>query len=174
MTERFLDACALINLYGSGQLTDLARRQPFLVVPTVVAEAGWVYTREGQERGPRRAIDLSLLLTEGLIEVVEPPPQAVRRFLQLVTLLDDGEAMTIACAEARPEAVVVTDDEAAVRYLQTLPAPGVVTSLTLLRDHLESLPLQDRRDTLLNVRICARYIPGPRHPEFAWWSETLS
>jgi predicted nucleic acid-binding protein len=91
-----------------------------------------------------------------------------------VTLLDDGEAMTIACAANRPRAVVVTDDEAAIRYLQKLPEPGVVTSLTLLRDHLEGLPLQDRRDALMNVRICARYVPGPRHPEFAWWNATLS
>jgi hypothetical protein len=69
VSERFLEACALINLYGSGQLLALARRQPFLIVPTVVAEAGWVYTRQGQERGSRQPIDLLPLLAEGLIEV---------------------------------------------------------------------------------------------------------
>jgi len=173
VTERFLDACALINLYGSGELMALARKQPFLVVPTVVAEAGWVYERQEQERGPRQPIDLSPLLDEGLMVIVEPSPAALRRFLQLAILLDDGEAMTIACALEGSEAVVVTDDEAAIRYLRTLPAPGVVTSLTLLRDHLNSFPLEDRREVLLNVRICARYVPGPRHPEFTWWNETF-
>ncbi|MGI8747742.1 MAG: hypothetical protein ACR2J4_05240 [Deinococcus sp.] len=176
MTGWYLDACALINLYASGQLPDLARQQgrPFLLVPTVVQEAGWVFERRGEERGERVPIDLGPLEREGLIEVVLPDAAVQARFLQLVTELDDGEAMTIAAANMSGDAGVVTDDQAAIRYLNALAGPAVTTSLALLRAHLSAFPLSEGREVLLNVRICGRYVPGPSHPEITWWREVLA
>ncbi len=174
MTAWFLDACGLINLYASGHLPGLARQQqrPFLLVPNVVREAGWVFERQGQERGARVPIDLGSLQDEGLIEVTEPSAAVRTVFLQLAAELDDGEAMTIAAAASLIDAGVVTDDEAAIRYLNTLKGPAVTSSLALLRTYLHDAELSDQQEALINIRVCARYLPGPRHPEIGWWRQS--
>ena len=174
MTAWFLDACGLINLYASGHLPGLARQQqrPFLLVPNVVREAGWVFERQGKERGGRVPIDLSPLQAEGLIEVTEPSAAVRTLFLKFAAELDDGEAMTIAAASLT-DAGVVTDDDAASRYLGALNGPAVTSSLALLRKYLQDAALTDQQEALINIRICARYLPGPRHPEVGWWRHVL-
>jgi hypothetical protein len=176
LTSWFLDACGLINLYASGHLADLARQQqrPFLLVPTVVQEAGWVFERHGQERGARVPIDLGPLRREGLIEVMEPSAAVRTLFLQLAVQLDDGEAMTIAAAVSLVDAGVVTDDEAAVTYLNALDAPAVTSTLALLREYFQGAAMVDQQEALTNISICARYRPGPRHPEIAWWQDVMN
>ena len=176
MTAWFLDACGLINLYASGHLAGLARQRqrPFLLVPNVVKEAGWIFERQGQERGGRVPIDLGPLRAEGLIEVTEPSAAVRTLFLQLAAELDDGEAMTIAAAANLTDAGVVTDDDAAIRYLDALNGPAVTSSLALLRTYLQDVVLTDQQEALINIRICARYLPGPRHPEVGWWRQVLN
>ena len=175
MTVWFLDACGLINLYASGRLADLARRrsQPFLLVPNVVREAGWVFERQDLERGDRVPIDLEPLLRQRLVEVITPSAEVQAQFLKLAAELDDGEAMTIAAAATLEGAGVVTDDEAAIKYLKSLHGPAVTSSLSLLHDLLEHSPLAAQEEALLNIRVCARYLPGPRHPEIVWWKAVL-
>lgn len=175
MTAWFLDACALINLYASGRLADVVQhlQAPLLVVPKVVEEAGWVFERSGLERGPRVPIDLTPLLDAGVLEIVSLTPGAQVAFIGLARRLDDGEAMTIAAALEREGGRVVTDDEAALRVLATMDTPVGVTSLALLRAALESCPAAELVEVLLNVRVCARYTPGARHPERPWWTQVL-
>lgn len=71
MTQWFLDAYSLINLYASGRLVEIAEQQgqPFLLVPKVIEEATWVYVREGNERGDRVPIELDPLIARGAIKV---------------------------------------------------------------------------------------------------------
>lgn len=171
MTRWYLDACSLINLYASRHLEAIAARQtgPFLVVPTVVAEAGWIYQRSGLERGCRVPIPMTALADAGVIEVISPTAAMMAQFMRLVLDLDDGEAMTIAAAAETRDSGVVTDDDAALNYLAQWPAVATSTSLSLLRDIFTDLPDNERGEMLLDLRICARYIPGARHPELTWW-----
>lgn len=173
MSGWFLDACSLINLYASGRLGVLAARQgrPFLLVPTVVAEAGWVYGRNGAERAERVPIDLEPLKARRQVEVVRPTAAMTAHFLRLAADLDDGEAMTIAAALETEGAGVVTDDEAALNYLGALGRCPVSTSLALLREDLAGAPHETCREVVLNLRICARYVPSLRHPDIDWWRQ---
>lgn len=169
----FLDACSLINLYASGQLGALAAQQgrPFLLVPTVVAEAGWVYSRSGTERGERIPINLEPLKAQQQVEVIRPTAAMTAHFLQLAADLDDGEAMTIAAVLETEGAGVVTDDEAALNYLGALGRCPVSTSLAMLRDVLAEATPETCREAVLNLRLCARYVPSPRHPNIDWWKQ---
>ncbi len=171
MTRWFLDACSLINLYASGQIGDLAARQgqPFLLVPKVVAEATWIYSREGNERGERVRIDLAPLIAQRSLQVVSLSPGMQAQYIRLAVELDDGEAMTIAASLATDNAGVITDDEAALKFLAKEADLRASTSLSLLREHLEQAPTDVCLDVILNLQISARYVPGPRHPEVAWW-----
>lgn len=171
MTPWFLDACALINLYASGRLVDIARhvQGPLLIVPKVVEEAGWVFERVDLERGERRPIDLLPLMDAGLVQIVPLTSAAHLVFLDLAHRVDDGEAMTIAAALSLEGAGVVTDDEAALRLLDGPDMPNSTTSLSLLRIALTGCERSDLREVLINVMVCGRYLPGPRHPESSWW-----
>jgi hypothetical protein len=171
VTRWFLDACSLINLYASGQLGALAVRQgqPFLLVPKVVAEATWIYSRDGNERGERVRIDLGPLIAQNLLEVVSLTPEMRAHYIRLAVELDDGEAMTIAASLEIADAGVITDDEAALKFLAKETGLQASTSLSLLREHLEQAPPGICLDVILSVLISARYVPGPRHPEVAWW-----
>ncbi|MFC3833338.1 MULTISPECIES: hypothetical protein [Deinococcus] len=176
MTPWFLDACSLINLYASGRLADVARhvQGPLLIVPKVVEEAGWVFERVGLERGERRPIDLRPHSDAGVVQVVRLTHTAHLAFLDLAHRIDDGEAMTIAAALAWEGAGVVTDDEAARRLLDGLDMPVSTTSLSLLRTALIGCVRNDLRETLINVTVCGRYLPSPRHPEWEWWNDVSS
>ncbi|MFK7602069.1 hypothetical protein ACI3L1_07630 [Deinococcus sp. SM5_A1] len=176
MSLWFLDACALINLYASGRLAEVARhvQGPLLVVPKVVEEAGWIFERVGLERGERQPIDLAPFMDKGLIQVVPLTPTAHQSFLDLAYRIDDGEAMTIAAALASEEAGVVTDDEAARRLLDSSGMPMSITSLSLLRAALTGCEQGDLREALINVMVCGRYVPGSRHPEWVWWQKIFS
>ena len=171
MTQWFLDACSLINLYASGRLGEIAEQQaqPFLLVPKVIEEATWVYARDGKQRGSRVPIKLGSLVARGALEIT-PLTRSIRaHYIRLAVELDDGEAMTIAAALDHNELGVITDDEAALKYLARETGVETLTSLSLLREHLSESPPEACLEVILNLRICARYVPGPRHPEIKWW-----
>ena len=175
MTRWYLDACSLINLYASRHLETIAAQQthPFLVVPTVVAEAGWIYERSGLVRGGKVPIPMTALADAGVIEVISPTSVMMAQFMRLVLDLDDGEAMTIAAAIETWDSGVVTDDDAALNYLKQRSAVVTSTSLSLLREIFVALPDKERKEMLLDLRICARYIPSARHPDLTWRKEMV-
>lgn len=171
MTQWFLDACSLINLYASGQLSEIAEQQakPFLLVPKVIEEATWIYARDGNQRGDRVPIELGPLIARGALEITPLTQNIQAHYIRIAVELDDGEAMTIAAALDHRAVGVITDDEAALRYLAREPDVQTLTSLFLLREHLRESSPEACLDVILNLRICARYVPGPRHPEVNWW-----
>lgn len=162
MTQWFLDACSLINLYASGRLGEIAEQQgqPFLLVPKVIEEANWIYVREGNERGSRVPIELDSLIGRGALAVTPLTRDIQAHFIRLAVELDDGEAMTIAAASEH-NVGVITDDEAALKYLGQKTGLQASTSLTLLRQHLSEVPAEACLDVILNLRICARYYSWP-------------
>lgn len=175
MTPWFLDACSLINLHASGLLDALAQKsgRPFLVVQTVVEEAGWIYGRQGLERGERQAIPYPLLVGDRQLSILTPTAAMVQRFVGFAAAMDDGEAMTLAAALETPSSGIVTDDEAAMQHVAQAGVP-VSDSLTFMRTVLEGASVNRCREVLLNVRICARYAPGQQHPQFSWWTGLLA
>jgi hypothetical protein len=176
----YLDACALINLFASGQFENIVRTLglELRVVPLVfTGEALEVYTRNDQgERGPRELMNLEPLIEAGLLAVdSEPSKSEEAAFLAYAALpaMDDGEAMTIAVAETRGGGVV-TDDLPAWRALEQY-APNVphTTTLALVRKWAETSGVDQSmiRDVLLEIEFRGRYRPSQKWPEseYAWW-----
>lgn len=176
-TDWYLDACALINLYASGCLADVARilGVRFHVVPKVYPEeAGYILSPQRDGRMEKERIDLSILIRTGVIvEAGAPQGAAVAALLRFAARVDDGEAMTMAVAlYATPHpAGVVTDDGAALRLLGSEPGAAFTTSFTLLRRWSEVAEITEAEvvTALHNMEVRGRYRPGPRHPEYAWW-----
>lgn len=184
MPSWYLDACALINLFASGKFEEVARTLglEFRVVPFVFnGEALEVHTRTEQgERGPREPMNLEPLIQAGALTVdAEPSSDEEAAFLAYAALpaMDDGEAMTIAIAEARGGGVV-TDDLPAWRTLeQHAPNAPRTTTLALIRRWAETTGA-DRmavRDVLLEIELRGRYRPSAKWPEseYAWWRSMI-
>lgn len=169
-----LDACCIINLYASGRMRDiLATIVPFVTVATYVKdyEAQTVFAGDGS--GTREAIDLSPVITQGLLSVVDIASAAeTARYVDFAARLgDDGEAITGAIAAERDWAIG-TDDGAARRFFsQHCPTLQLVSSLEVLKHWADttSLPLAELGTALRLVRVRGRYQPKARHVLYEWW-----
>ena len=110
------DASVVINLIAS-QFANTILRQlgtPLLLVREVQLEL-----EEGRNKGRKDAQELSLLVDNGQVEIVELGERSAERFLELVSgmakdTLDDGEAATIAYGLEHNTTVLV-DDKKAIR-----------------------------------------------------------
>lgn len=171
-----LDASCLINLYATGRLRDIVLAQPYGVgVADYVLEQEALYvwhsiSEEGRE--DRVLVDLTPFIREGIIHVLRVEHQEEEAlFVNLASLVDDGEAITAAIAAFR-EYGVATDDRKARRILAEL-TPGVplVSTLELLKQWAEesSAALSDVRAAMIAMMSGASYVPGERHLLHEWW-----
>ena len=176
-----LDACCVINLFGSKREAEIlaALEQPVAVAAHVADdEALYVYSGPPDNiRQSKEPIRFDALIQQGLVTVAslagEREPEM---FVRLAAALDDGEAMTAAIAVERGWAIA-TDDGRAINYLAAhYPAVNIVTTPALLRRWVEARQPAARevRDTLEAVRLRANFAIGPKHSLYAWWQSWLT
>src|SRR5580700_7033878 len=104
------DACVLINLLASGRFEDIANGCGFrfAIASIVTQEALFLRADDG---GEHKQIDLQPFIGSGILEVLTVESEAEKlRFIEMTLDLDDGEAESIAIAEARSFALA-TDDK---------------------------------------------------------------
>lgn len=124
----------------------------------------------GQEE--RVLIHLTPLIEEGIIQVLRLEHQGEEAtFVNLASMVDDGEAITAALAVHRGCAVA-TDDRKARRVLaEHAPIVPLVSTLELLRQWAEesSIAQSDLHAAMNAMRLGASYVPGERDPSYEWW-----
>ena len=172
-----LDASCLLNLYATGFLREIASAIDVrLEVADYVLEYEAIYTwlpsgTDGDEESV--PLDLSPLMAEGLIHAIglENPVEQVT-FVELATLVDDGEAVTGALAFHR-RCSVATDDRKARRVFgERIPSVRLVSTLDLLKlwADIGRATDADLRTAMIAMRSGASYIPSNRDPLFEWWA----
>ena len=171
-----LDASCLLNLYATGRMIEITASLPWqLAVVDYVMEQEALYVRstgtnEGQEETV--PVDLSPLIDEGLLLVMRlETPWEEASFVELAAALDDGEAITGAIALNRGHSVAI-DDRKARRVLgEKAPGTNLVSTLEIMHQWGESLPVQEVSRALETMRHGARYVPGQRDPLYTWWQD---
>lgn len=176
-----LDASCVINLYASGQMAPI-----LITIPCVVAVAGYVREQEAlrvysqpEEDGTRkpRAIDLEPLIAQGLLNVSTHETEAENEsYVNFAALLgDDGESVTVAIALHRNWAIGIDDRRARNLFRRQVPHLQLISTPELLKHWVDTAapPPETVRYALENVRIGAKYSPGPSHPLFGWWNSSL-
>ncbi len=171
-----LDASCLLNLSATGRFRDIALAQRYrLGVADYVLEREALYvwrssSGEGQEE--RVLVDLTPLIEEGIIQVLRLEHQEEEAtFVNLASMVDDGEAITAALAVHRGCAVA-TDDRKARRILEEhTPTVPLVSTLELLRQWAEepSIAQSDLHAAMIAMRSGASYVPAERDPCYEWW-----
>lgn len=169
-----LDACVLLNLVASGRpIAEFAAAADvrFVVVRQAEREVGWLDPEDPED--PREAIDLEPSVQRGEVQRVVLADVELPRFVALARALDDGEAATLAIAEARGFAVA-TDDRKARRILTTLdPQPAVTSTAAIVRAWASNRGDAEVRECLRLIQRRASFLPPKNDPDGDWWRAAL-
>ena len=170
-----LDASCLLNVYATSRMLEIAVALPWqLAVADFVLEQEALYVRTIEEQEGTVPVDLSPLIDAGLLLVLRlETPSEQSSFVELAAVLDDGEAVTGTIALNRGHLVAI-DDRKARRVLgEKDPGLRLVSTLELMRQWGESVPVQEVSDALRAMQHRARYIPGQRDPMYSWWRDMM-
>jgi len=174
-----LDASCLINLYASGRLKEITESlpEPLIVSEYVLKqEALFILRKESEKEEQKIPVDISALISTGLIEVVSIKTDAeVETFIDLASELGDGEAISVSLAIHRGYCVA-TDDRKALRVISERTSISSVSTLGLIKQWAESTNASktDIKSVLSFIWTGASYYPGERDPLYSWWREMMS
>jgi hypothetical protein len=173
-----LDACCVINLYASGEMSDILQ-----ALSTSVAVAAYVKDKEatrilcepdGTSVRKYEQIDLQPFIDHGLLVIVSPDNEAEdTTYVNFAVDLDDGEAITGAIAFHRNWSIA-SDDRKAIAFLsRNAPYVQIVTTPEILQFWVSTAnPHPDIvRRALRNIRTRARYEPDRGHTLYDWWQD---
>ena len=165
------DACVLINLLASGRFEDVASRCDlrFAIASVVAQEAMYLHNADS---GESEMIDLNPLIGKGILETLTAESEDEKlRYIELALNLDDGEAESVAIAEARNFALA-TDDKKARNLIKREGLKIELWSTCALLRHWQSkcsISDSDTNSVLTNIFSRARYRPKSGHPDYDWW-----
>ena len=175
-----LDASCLLNLYATGCLREIAaaidiRFQVARYVLEHEAIYTWVPNIESGRDEPV-PVDVSPLIAEDLINVIGLEDIAEQAtFVELATLVDDGEAVTAALAFHRGCSVATDDRKARRVFGERIPSVQLFSTLDLLKlwADVGHIPEDELRASMIAMRSRASYIPSNRDPLFEWWASIV-
>ncbi len=176
MSERIVDACTLINLYGSRRPLDvLSVIGGMSLTPQVRRESLGLRAEDTERPGEllHVQIDLSEAVDRRLLNICELTEAEFARMVQFAQELDDGEASSLAVAQSR-QWKLATDDKKARRIAQECGV-SVVSSSELIRRWAEVAEADDGdlRAVLQAIQRYARFYPPATDPLFDWWQKHL-
>lgn len=168
-----LDACVAINLVAAKPIKQIAIdiRRSFLITRQAANEVGHLRdTADGEI--VIRQVDLSRHLQGGAFEIVDLTTDEIPLYVELASVVDDGEASTIAVAIKR-HLPLATDDRKARRVCAERGLPEPTGTVALIRQYCEVNALDDVSVTRLLVRICncASFQPPRNDPDLKWRKE---
>ncbi len=170
------DACVLINLLASGRFEDIASGcgLGFAIASVVSQESIYLHNVDS---GERELIDLKPLIEKGLLETLTAESESEKlRYIELALNLDDGEAESVAIAEARNFALA-TDDRKARNLIKRKGLKiGLWSTCSLLQLWQGKCSISDcdLKIVLTNIFKRGRYRPKVGHPDFDWWTNLSS
>lgn len=175
--EIILDACCVINLYGTGIPSDILSALPArFVIAKYVCEHEALYTVTDPSANQRERIDVNPLVARGLVSEVDLNLDTeASTLVEFASRLEAGEAAT--CTLALHRHFTVATDERKVLNLLKLRAPEIRTRTTteLIRWWADTTGTSnDRvRQVLMTIRSHARFAPGKLDPLKGWWDSLI-
>ena len=168
-----LDACDLLNLYGTGEIESILSHLPYRFVAGARAlrEAQWVRA-EGEAE--RERVEVRPLIEAGLLAEESLQGQAeTDLFIEFGLLIDDGEAETLALAVARGYSVATDDRKARRIAAERLTGAQLLGTLELLHEWQVRTGLENAamREILRRMAFRSSYIPRRSDPLWDWWTE---
>jgi predicted nucleic acid-binding protein len=170
-----LDACVAINLAAAAGLDQIADalQVTFVVVAQAASEAGYLRdTVEGTTVST--PINLDQFASSETLELRDLAPEELELYLELASIVDDGEAATIAVA-VHHRIEIATDDRRARRLCAEKGVAEPVRTVALLHAYAETARLKNDevRQMLIRVRDRASFLPARSDPDLKWWNDHI-
>ncbi len=179
MKVTVIDTCCLINLYASRR--PLALIQTVfgkIIIPKHIARES-LFIRQPTDDDPTQLvpveIDLDELVEKAAIKVVDLEKEAeLEQFIQLATLLDDGEAVCMTIASSRG-LFLATDDRRAITVANDLSIE-ILTTPEILMDWVNTVSPEaiEIAEVIHNIERFGHFKPHHTSPHAEWWNNASS
>lgn len=175
---QIIDTCVLINLLATGELKSiLASVERLSLICSVVQEES-IYLRTDDPNNPKELINLSGFLTEGTLSVCEIENESEELlYVDFASVLDDGEAMTLAIAISRGHYLVTDERKARHLFLEKTKSPKrLISTSDLIRGWAGKKKITSKllRETLQRIESRASYRPPNNDRNQKWWISMAS
>lgn len=168
-----IDTCVLINLLASGEIKSIlkvAARQS-LICSAVEKES--IYLRSDDPQEGLENVNLQPLIEDGVLTVCDiETPEEEQLYVNYASVLDDGEAMSLAIALARDWHLATDERKARRLFLEVTDNNDFLTTTSaLIRDWSEARSIAANRlkSILLKIERRARYRPAQWDANQRWW-----
>jgi predicted nucleic acid-binding protein len=171
--QLLVDACVTINLVAAGPVHQIARSIgcSCLITRQAANEVGHLRDITNGETVVT-PVDLTDHVQTGAFEIIDLASDDIPLFVELASLVDDGEAATIAVAIKRG-IPLATDDRKARRLCAERGLALTTGTITLIRRYCEAQALDHTQVAHLLHRISSRAsFQAPRgDPDLKWWND---
>lgn len=164
------DASVLVNLLATGAFEDISLQCNWRLVICEAVQRE-VQALRNAETGEMEPIDLENLVNNQRLGIVSLDAAETAAYVEYSSLVDDGEAMSLAIAEGRHLAIAV-DDRRARNIAQ---GRGLLTTMLTTPDLLHSWAQQTKATNasmgalIKLIETRARYLPPKNHALKQWW-----
>jgi predicted nucleic acid-binding protein len=169
-----IDTCVLINLLATNRIEEIVEviSPHRLVCPAVFQES--LYLRSAEPTGQPAAVDLNPLFDQGIFTRCAIQGDLEEElYVGYALELDDGEAMSIAIAQARNLALA-TDEKKARRVIQeNVPTLSLLSTPQILHTWAQAREQAEIVTVIGLIHARASFRPSPTDPFAAWWETVL-
>lgn len=177
MSKQVIDACCLINFYGSRQQREILKSYGGFYIPESVEQETLrirLPLADDEDALVLTDIDLSAEINDSLLIRCSFESEAeLDDYVAFAAKLDDGEAACLAIAQNR-ELIVATDDRKAIRLandagIETLSTPAIMKNWI----EAQSVPREVAAEALQGIENHARFRLKTSHELYDWWQSIL-
>ncbi len=171
-----LDACALINLLASGEIESIlsATASEIMICAAVQKESLYLRSDDPHDQLPE-PIHLDDFLRAGVFSVCDMEGEKEETlYVDYASQLDDGEAMSLAIANARGYSLATDDRKARRIFLESVGAKNrLISTSDLIRRWAErkSVSAIRLKSVLLSIQRRANFLLARSDTNFVWWRD---
>ena len=174
-----IDTCVLINLLASdeiSQILQVAARQSFICA---IVKSESLYLRSPEPEEGLIAVDLQPFIEGKLLNLCDlETPLEEQLFINYAGVLDDGEAMSLAIAQARNWHLATDERKARRIFLEQVNADEtlLLNTAELIKAWAEaqSISAEKLKSVLRAIENRARYRPPAWDKQQSWWLSAVA
>jgi len=168
------DTSVLLNLLAANCLASIASATgwQFAICPAVKAE---VKKLRDPTSGELIAVDVTDIIESGVLQLLEMTDENEQiHYVNLASVMDDGEAMAVAIASQRGYDLAIDDKRAGNHARRTYAMLHIVSTPDILKAWFDAgaVTRGQLKNVIASIESRARYLPAKSHPLFQWWASS--
>lgn len=176
ITERpvVLDTCVLINLLATARIAEIVGviAPSCLVCSAVSGES--LYLRPVEADAKLETVNLVPLLEAGILNSCQiEGPAEEELYVSYAMELDDGEAMSLAIAQACGFALATDERKARRMVRENIPQLSLVSTPEIIKAWAEKTTRAEVIAVVRTILARARFRPSGLDPLATWWNDLL-